>query len=92
MECYFYLDSTPRIRCEEGALQKKCTASQKFPCRTLAEENCRRGKNDPEFELADTGVFDGNRYFDVFRGNTQKELAERPSHSHPPYWPTAGRS
>src|SRR6185503_11300065 len=37
-----------------------------FPYAELLEESRRRGKNDPEFELADLGVFDGNRYFDVF--------------------------
>ena len=37
-----------------------------FPYARLVEENRRRGKHEPEFELADTGVFDGGRYFDVF--------------------------
>jgi hypothetical protein len=37
-----------------------------FPYGRLVEENRRRGKRDLEFELIDTGVFDGNRYFDVF--------------------------
>ena len=37
-----------------------------FPYGQLVEENRRRGKNQPEFELLDTGVFDDNRYFDVF--------------------------
>ena len=32
----------------------------------LIEENHRRGRNKPEFELLDTGIFDDNRYFDVF--------------------------
>src|SRR5262249_44033884 len=32
----------------------------------LVEENRRRGKHEPEYELMDTGVFDENRYFDVF--------------------------
>ena len=36
-----------------------------FPYALLVEENRRRGTNDPEFELLDTGVFDGDRYFDV---------------------------
>jgi hypothetical protein len=36
-----------------------------FPYRRLVEENRRRGKQDGEFELADTGVFDESRYFDV---------------------------
>ena len=37
-----------------------------FPYGQLVEENRRRGKNQPEFELLDTGVFNDNRYFDVF--------------------------
>jgi hypothetical protein len=37
-----------------------------FPYGALVEENRRRGREAPEFELVDTGVFDGNRYFDVF--------------------------
>src|SRR3989304_1633579 len=37
-----------------------------FPYGRLVEENRRRGKRDHEFELIDTGVFDGDRYFDVF--------------------------
>ena len=36
-----------------------------FPYARLVEENGRRGSDDPEFELLDTGVFDGDRYFDV---------------------------
>ena len=37
-----------------------------FPIRWLVDENRRRGKLDPEFELVDTGIFNENRYFDVF--------------------------
>src|ERR1044071_5766230 len=36
-----------------------------FPYVQLVEENRGRGSEDPEFELLDTGVFDGDRYFDV---------------------------
>jgi hypothetical protein len=36
-----------------------------FPYQRLIEENRRRGKSDPEFEIQDTGVFDDGRYFDV---------------------------
>ena len=62
-ECYFYLDSTPtHSYCK--ALYKYPQAE--FPYQRLIEANHRRGKSDPEFELADTGVFDGSRYFDVF--------------------------
>ena len=61
-ECYFYLDSTP-THSYLKALYKYPQAA--FPYARLVEENRRRGRHDPEFELADTGVFDGNRYFDV---------------------------
>jgi hypothetical protein len=37
-----------------------------FPCRNLLEENRRRGVGAPEYELLDTGVFDRDRYFDLF--------------------------
>jgi hypothetical protein len=37
-----------------------------FPYEQLVEENHKRGKSEPEFELMDTGVFNENRYFDVF--------------------------
>src|SRR5438445_11106611 len=37
-----------------------------FPYSSLLEENRRRGKDQPEFELLDTGIFDHDRYFDVF--------------------------
>jgi hypothetical protein len=62
-ECYFYLDSTP-THSYMKALYKYPQAE--FPYARLVEENRRRGKQDPEFELIDTGVFDEDRYFDVF--------------------------
>ena len=62
-ECYFYLDSTP-THSYMKALYKYPQAE--FPYARLVEENRRRGKADPEFELLETGIFDGNRYFDVF--------------------------
>jgi hypothetical protein len=37
-----------------------------FPYDQLVQENRRRGGKDPEFELLDTGIFDENRYFDIF--------------------------
>jgi hypothetical protein len=61
-EYYFYLDSTP-THSYMKFLYKYPQAE--FPYARLVEENRRRGKNDPEFELMDTGVFDDNRYFDV---------------------------
>ena len=62
-ECYFYLDSTP-THSYMKYLYKYPQAA--FPYTQLVEENRRRGKNQPEFELLDTGVFDNDRYFDVF--------------------------
>ncbi len=62
-ECYYYLDSTP-THSYMKFLYKYPQAE--FPYTRLVEENRSRGKYDPEFELRDTGVFDDDRYFDVF--------------------------
>ena len=62
-EYYFYLDSTP-THSYMKYLYKYPQAE--FPYAKLVEENRRRGRRDPEYELIDTGVFDENRYFDVF--------------------------
>jgi len=62
-EQYFYLDSTP-THSYMRMLYKYPQAE--FPYRQLVEENQKRGRGEPEFELLDTGVFSENRYFDVF--------------------------
>ena len=62
-ESYFYLDSTP-THSYMRALYKYPQAE--FPYSRLIEENRQRGLQSTEFELADTGVFDDDRYFDVF--------------------------
>jgi hypothetical protein len=61
-EYYFYLDSTP-THSYMKSLYKYPQAE--FPYGRLVEENRRRDKSQPEFELMDTGIFDDNRYFDV---------------------------
>src|SRR5262245_10467656 len=61
-EYYFYLDSTP-THSYMRFLYKYPHAA--FPYSELVEENRRRGRQAPEYELIDTGVFDGDRYFDV---------------------------
>src|SRR5438128_8185926 len=61
-EMYFYLDATPTSSYLK-ALYKY--PQREFPYARLVEENRRRGKLDPEFELTDTGLFDDQRYFDV---------------------------
>jgi hypothetical protein len=62
-EYYFYLDNTP-THSYMKYLYKYPQAA--FPYTTLVEENRRRNRTRPEYELLDTGVFGGNRYFDVF--------------------------
>ena len=62
-EAYFYLDSTPThsyMKC----LYKYPQAE--FPYARLVEEDRRRTRDDPEFELLDTGALDQDRYFDIF--------------------------
>jgi len=62
-ELYYYLDATPT----HSYLKMLYKYPQRaFPYRQLVEENRRRGKDRPEFELLDTGIFDDDRYFDVF--------------------------
>ena len=62
-EYYFYLDSTP-THSYMKYLYKYPQAV--YPYGGLVETNRRRGKHDFEYELIDTGVFDQDRYFDVF--------------------------
>ena len=62
-EYYFYLDSTP-THSYMKFLYKYPHAE--FPYARLVEENRKRSKRDLEFELINTGIFDENRYFDVF--------------------------
>lgn len=61
-ELYYYLDALPS-GCYAKALYKYPQSA--FPYRDLVEENGRRGVDDPEYELLDTGVLAGNRYFDL---------------------------
>jgi hypothetical protein len=62
-ELYYYLDATPSHSYLK-MLYKYPQAA--FPYSLLLEENRGRGPEQPEFELLDTGLFDGDRYFDVF--------------------------
>jgi hypothetical protein len=62
-ECYFYLDSTP-THSYMKYLYKYPQAA--FPYDELISINKRRDRADMEYELLDTGVFNGDRYFDVF--------------------------
>ena len=62
-EIYYYLDATPT----HSYLKMLYKYPQReFPYARLLEENRRRGMDQPEFDLIDTGIFDDDRYFDVF--------------------------
>src|SRR5215813_1109796 len=62
-EYYFYVDSTPTHSYMKYLYKYP---QQEFPYSRLVEENRRRSREELEYELIDTGVFDDNRYFDVF--------------------------
>jgi len=62
-EYYFYLDSTPTHSYMKYLYKYP---QQEFPYRDLVETSRRRSRDDFEYELLDTGVFDADRYFDVF--------------------------
>ena len=62
-EAYFYLDGTPTHSYMRMLYKYPQTA---FPYQDLIDTNARRGPEVREYELIDTGVFDEDRYFDVF--------------------------
>ena len=74
-EYYFYLDSTP-THSYMKYLYKYPQAA--FPYGDLVETSRRRGRHEFEYELLDTGVFDEDRYFDVF-----VEYAKAVARGHP---------
>ncbi|MGE9270411.1 MAG: MGH1-like glycoside hydrolase domain-containing protein, partial [Verrucomicrobiales bacterium] len=68
-ECYYYLDSTP-THSYTKALYKYPQAE--YPYARMRDENASRSRQETELELADIGIFDGDRYFDV-----EQEVAKR---------------
>src|SRR5574340_567046 len=62
-EYYFYLDSTPTHSYMKGLYKYPQAA---YPYNDLVRTNRARGRHEPEYELIDTGVFNEDRYFDVF--------------------------
>ena len=81
-EYYFYLDSTP-THSYMKYLYKYPQAA--FPYAQLVEENGRRDRRSLEYELIDTGVFNEDRYFDVFveyaKGGVEDILSQNHSAS-----------
>ncbi|MGF6820617.1 hypothetical protein OKW33_007511 [Paraburkholderia atlantica] len=62
-ELYFYVDGTPTHSYMKMLYKYPHDA---YPYQDLVDENGRRGADQPEYEILDTGVFDNNRYFDVW--------------------------
>jgi hypothetical protein len=62
-EIYYYLDATPTHSYMKYLYKYP---QEPFPYDQLVDENQKRGAQDREYELIDTGVFDENRYFDIF--------------------------
>ena len=62
-ENYYYLDNTPSHSYMKMLYKYP---QNKFPYETLINENKKRGKDETEFELIDTGIFNDDKYFDVF--------------------------
>lgn len=61
-ETWWYRDATPSASyLEWGYVYPQA----EFPYRDLVDENARRGRLDREYELEDTGIFDGNEYWDI---------------------------
>ena len=60
---YFHIANTPTHSFMRGLYKYP---QQRFPYEQLIAENARRGRDQPEYELVDTGIFDDSRYFDVF--------------------------
>ena len=80
-EYYFYLDSTPTHSYMKYLYKYPQSA---YPYEELVRTNRGRSRYEQEFELLDTGVFDQNRYFDVF---VEYAKAGARGHSDPDYRP-----
>ncbi|WP_431212706.1 hypothetical protein ACQ86N_44715 [Puia sp. P3] len=61
-ELYYYLDNLPTHYYMEYLYKYP---QQEFPYKQLLEENRKRSRDEPEYEILDTGVFDNDEYFDV---------------------------
>jgi len=62
-ECYYHLDGLP----SHAYMKYLYKYPQgEYPYQKLREENSKRGTEDPEYELIDTGIFNEGRYFDIF--------------------------
>jgi hypothetical protein len=72
-EYYFYLDSTPTHSYMKYLYKYP---QREYPYRDLIETNRRRSREEMEYELIDTGIFDDDRYFDVFVEYAKADLED----------------
>ncbi|MGE5430032.1 MAG: MGH1-like glycoside hydrolase domain-containing protein [Syntrophomonadaceae bacterium] len=81
-EYYYYLDNTPSHSYMKMLYKYPQNA---FPYEELVQRNRERTRNDPEFELVDTGIFNLNRYFDIFieyaKADTEDILIKLTAHN-----------
>ena len=73
-EYYFYLDSTPTHSYMKYLYKYP---QREYPYRDLVDTNRRRSREEMEYELLDTGIFDEDRYFDVFVEYAKADLEDR---------------
>ena len=69
-ELYYYLDNTPSHSYMKMLYKY---VQEEYPYQWLLDENKRRSRLDPEFELIDTGMLNDNGYFDVFIEYAKKD-------------------
>ncbi|KAL2820390.1 Six-hairpin glycosidase-like protein [Aspergillus granulosus] len=62
-EAHFHVDNTPTHSYMKFLYKYP---QKEFPYQDLVDENARRGKQDREYQILDTGVFEENRYWDIF--------------------------
>ncbi|SIQ01955.1 Glycosyl hydrolase family 63 C-terminal domain-containing protein [Chryseobacterium sp. RU37D] len=62
-EIFYYLDNTPTHSYMKMVYKYPINA---FPYEDIRNENARRSKKEPEYEIFDTGIFDQDEYFDIF--------------------------
>ena len=70
-EYWWFLDSTPT---HSWMRWRYVYPQTEFPYESLGEENRGRGRLDPEFELLDTGAFDGDRYWEITVDYAKKDV------------------
>lgn len=72
-ECYYYLDNVPTHSYMKYLYKYP---QNEFPYQRIVEENKKRQLQDREFELVDTGIFNENRYFDIFIEYAKADLED----------------